>query len=675
MSISSFHSEKPTKHSVEHMNRKSKVTYLADPTSTRNEYWENKKLPSPEKFVLLAPTPYIKRVNQKIQKSQLKALIKEAVVNLNEHHTLKDVKHMMFVINKTLGGYVPFRIAVHKDEGVFVEYVGKLKDEWNPDDYVYNSKNFKWYEKSKDGKAGKEVTEIISYRPSRDYHYNDADKEWYEDVAFTKKADLSNKHIFYNYHAHVLYSAFDLNTGKGRSIRKDMRSLQTLVANQLKMQRGKRFSNTRRQTHWQRKAESDLLNDEKRDHKKTKLKSNELEHENAINNSHASFHKLILKNLTNDFKKHHIDIDSYITLKTEQKRLKELLSCSEDMSIEEGIQKIKEESQKIIDELKAEIEEKSKSIEDQDDAHESQISKLEKEVEELKEDVYSDRNIYWKKKKTIFKHKYKNLVFGKEKTIEKLKSKIEELEKQLKPTGYEIEGESVTEVVYDYVKAMEKTLKDVAEKEKNRDSVPESKVSEKDVEIENLNELVESNKTIYQESSENQLKERKKLEEKIKELNREAFYEKDIYIDGLDDYITKRFSYKSKNEELKKALSLRESELELAHKVLKTVQEYKIPSENLSGDIREIAMKVLDKIWPKRKDAIEVEGQSPIVKHVHEQLDDLNYSEFTDLKDEDKDRYIETHNKKHEEQQEEAFLKSNPFMEDILEKVEGQKPS
>ncbi len=656
MAVSSFHAEKPTQHSEEHMNRKSKVTYLVDHSSVRNEYWENKKLPSPEEFVKLAPAPYTKRVNQKMQKSQLNALVKEAVVNLNEHHTLKDVRRMMFVAGKILGGYIPFRISVHKDEGVFVEYSGKLKEEWSPDDYIYNSKNFKWYEKDKDGEAGKEITNIISYRPSRDYHYNNIVQEWYEDKAFTKKADLGNKHIYYNYHAHVLYSPFDLNTGKGRSTREDMRSLQTLVANSLQMQRGQRFSNTKRKNHWQIKAESDLLNDEKRQHQKTKQKSNDLAHENSINKNQVWFKERVLKDLRDDFEKHQTEIESFKTLIKEQKRLKELLSCGGDVTIEEGIQKLKEETEKTIDKLKAEIEEKSKNIKNQSNVYESKISKLEKKVEELTEDVYSDRHIYLKGKKITFKYKYKNLVSGKEKTIEKQKTTIKKLEgeveifkKQLQSTGYEIVGASVPKAVNDYVEKMEEkynqkigklmdisytgdkithdstiedeTWKDRAKQEESKVSGLEIKINEQNEEIKELKELKKTIKDLE--------KDKNLLTEDIELLDKLAFYEKDMYIDKLDDYVTDKFSYKSENKDLQKELKARESELELANKVLKTVHEYKVPSKNLNGDIREMADKVLDKEWPKRIDEVQVEDQSLIKNR--------NDTEFTELSDENKD--------------------------------------
>ncbi len=629
MAKSSFHAEKPTEHARDHMNRKSKVTYLIDPASDHNEYWENKKIPSQKKFVELAKPSYTKRVNQKMQKTQFNALIKEAVINLNEYHTLKDVKRVMFIAGKVLGGYVPFQICVHKDEGVFVEYVGKLKDEWNPADYEYNSKNFKWYKKKKNGERGKEVTNIISFRPARDYHYNNIDQKWYIDKEFTKKANLSNMHTYYNYHAHVLYSSFDLNTGKGRNNRKEMRSLQTLVANELEMERGEIFSNTRRQTHWERKAESDLLNDEKREHQKTKQKSKELVYENSINKNQVWYKERIIKNMR-------IGIETYETLKTEQKQLQELLNCGDDMNIEEGIQQIKEESRKIIEALKAEIEEKRKSIENQSIVYESKITELDKEVAELTEDVYSESpNI-----------KYKNLVSGMKDRIENLENDVKIFKKQLEPTGYEVEGASVTKVAYDYIEAMKekynkkieiligmsytghKTIQDPAIDEtwKDRARKEEDKVLDLEMKIDKQNEEKKEVKKEFEKTVKELEKEKLLLSEDLERLDKLAFYEKDVYIDKLDDHIAEKFSYKSENEDLQKKLKTKESELELANKVLKTVYEYKVPSENLSGDIRVIAEKVLEKKWLKRID--EVKDLSLISELEDEQIENQNDTEF-----------------------------------------------
>ncbi len=632
MSISSFHTQKPTEHSEEHMNRKSKVTYLIDPTSAQNEYWKNIKIPSPGEFVKLARTVYKKRVNQKMQKKQYENLIKEAVVNLNKHHTLKDVKRMMFVTNKTLDGYIPFSISVHKDEGVFLEYVGKLKDEWNPDDYVYNSKNFKWYEKSKDGQ---EVTDIITYRPSRDYYYNETDREWYEDETFIKKADLSNKHIYYNYHAHVLYSPFDLNTGEGRSTRKDMRSLQTLVANELKMERGQRFSNAKRKNHWQRKSESDLLNDEKREHQKSKQKSNEIKHENNVSkNQIISTREELIKerkkrrNAQLDLKKM-IDInqENYETQQAALDSLVNILGCDNGENIEKSINRIQQKNielnnsikenerkynseteklQTTIELLKNTATSTTKIHEESLEAKDIEIKSLHNKIQELEKDVYSEMNtdkilqgvkvklknvdfvLQLKDKNEALKNELETLTTEQSTLKKDLKDKelqvilnaqtlqdnlktIEEYRRLTAPTGYEIKGEGVSKILYDYVEEIKQTLNDTY-----------AKVNSLENNIVDTEERVEMEKKHLNNELIRYAEKEESLNEEIRELK------KDVYSETWTRTYKNGNKQKSKNINVVKHLMDKNTGLE------KELESLQIEKSTLNYSIEEKKSEILN---------------------------------------------------------------------------------
>ena len=224
---SSFHALNVTNHSSEHMMRETKVTYLIDPVSVKNEY---KKFNNDiEDFKLKAQESYWTIKKQKMQKKQFNTLIKETVINIKKDTTVKDIEKVFTNLNSEFGGYTVFEIAIHKDEG-----------------YFYNR------------------DESLEYRPNADIFYNENDKSFYLDRQLNNKADISKFEKRYNFHAHVIYSPFDLKTGKGRATKADMEKLQTIVADTLGMQRGERNSKAKRMSHWQLKQQADIKREAKK---------------------------------------------------------------------------------------------------------------------------------------------------------------------------------------------------------------------------------------------------------------------------------------------------------------------------------------------------------------------------------------------------------------------------
>ena len=216
--------------SEKHMDRESKTTYLLDPDSKNNEYQTFK---SSKDYLAAAKVATKKITGRTMQKLAEKNFVQEAVLNLEENHTLDDVKKVFDDLKKEFGGFEVFKIAVHKDEG-----------------YFYHKK------------------EELEYRPNRDIFFNEKDKTFYLDKNHTKKADLSQFEKRYNYHAHVLFTKFDMSKGKNARLNKsDMRKVQTIVAKSLGMERGEKFSKAKRKSHWQLKEAYDL----KRDTKKSAL--------------------------------------------------------------------------------------------------------------------------------------------------------------------------------------------------------------------------------------------------------------------------------------------------------------------------------------------------------------------------------------------------------------------
>jgi hypothetical protein len=66
---------------------------------------------------------YMNRTKQKIQTSS-KRLVWEAVLTINEHHTLKDIKKLAKEFEKRFG-WRPIHISIHKDEGHISKENGK----------------------------------------------------------------------------------------------------------------------------------------------------------------------------------------------------------------------------------------------------------------------------------------------------------------------------------------------------------------------------------------------------------------------------------------------------------------------------------------------------------------------------------------------------------------------
>ena len=263
---SSFNTQNVTEHSTDHNSRKSKVNYLFEYEKPNNEY---KLIENWKDFKSKAEKIYKEKIGQRMQPKQKDALIKEAVINLYEHHTIEDLKYMMDNLNKELGGHYALEFAVHRDEGVFV------RTKYNINEIIHDSEKFEWYDK-----YGNNITdEVEVFAPNRDIFYNEENKTWYFDKKFTEKVNIDELQKYHNYHAHIIYTNFDTSTGKTARLDKSaMRKLQTIVAESLNMERGKENSSRKRENHWQRKRTYDKVNQEKKERVKVKKELSNIEY-------------------------------------------------------------------------------------------------------------------------------------------------------------------------------------------------------------------------------------------------------------------------------------------------------------------------------------------------------------------------------------------------------------
>jgi chromosome segregation ATPase len=111
---SSIHIGKVSSGSFLHNDRTQKVSYLIDDSSL-NECSRSSSecLKEYQSLKLQASENYTKLTNQKMQKSTI--FLKEAIVNLQEHHTLKDLEPIKERLESY--GFKVLQISIHRDEG------------------------------------------------------------------------------------------------------------------------------------------------------------------------------------------------------------------------------------------------------------------------------------------------------------------------------------------------------------------------------------------------------------------------------------------------------------------------------------------------------------------------------------------------------------------------------
>lgn len=216
MATSSIHIETSSAGALIHNERVFSPDYLITNNKNINEYksYTNLHISDLEKR---AKEDYQKHSinNRKLPKNA--TLIKEAILNLNENHTLQDLEKVKDTLEKEYG-YKISNISIHRDEG-----------------YIYTST--KNYTMGRNQFKNLEETPFIAELDLKDnkfYEWNLNNNKW------VKGDEIKDYKIEKNYHAHVVMLNYDFS--KHRTIRnnlKDLSKMQTLVARDLNMERGK----------------------------------------------------------------------------------------------------------------------------------------------------------------------------------------------------------------------------------------------------------------------------------------------------------------------------------------------------------------------------------------------------------------------------------------------------
>jgi len=191
----SFSVEKVTSFTIDHNTRKSKPRYLIGLENKENIYEEYY---SYEEFEESARKRYQEVVKQRVQKNH--KFFEEAVISLEEHHTIDDVENLFKELKKEFGGHTLINLAIHNDEGHFE----KNEIEYYPTKHILK-KDDGWYILDEDN-----LDQI-------------ADLEKPKNEDFKIKVDINDFKRVYNYHAHAVFSRFDLDLGRNaRMQQKDM---------------------------------------------------------------------------------------------------------------------------------------------------------------------------------------------------------------------------------------------------------------------------------------------------------------------------------------------------------------------------------------------------------------------------------------------------------------------
>ena len=313
MGKSSIHIQKASNGAITHNSREnySKSVVFTD---EKNELWNDKKIAYQiyRSELKNRVEAYTNRTNQKLQKTAVTHL--SAVVNLEQHHTLKDLEKIKDELEKVFDTKV-FQMAIHRDEG-----------------------------KIKHKETGEYLVSGI------DFFYNPDDKKYYskkDKNTFLNELDINQYEIEKNYHAHIELMGLD---SQGQAIRQKMNrfvlsNLQDFTAQILNMERGNNYqikkSAKRLDTHQFKaskkeenevkkivknekskivKKANEIINNEKEEKKRIKAELEELKKENSkfreelkANQSEREHYKLqeqLNKQLQQDLKASKIDLST-----------------------------------------------------------------------------------------------------------------------------------------------------------------------------------------------------------------------------------------------------------------------------------------------------------------------------------------------------------------------------
>lgn len=344
-------------------------------------------------LVEMAKSDY--KAHQKNNRSLPKnaTLIKEAIVNLESHHTMEDMEDLKSKLEERFG-YKISNISIHKDEGYI--YTDKIN-------YTMGREQYKNQEETP------HIAEL-DIKDNKFYEWHKINNEW------TKGKEISEYEIKFNYHAHIEMLNYDFKTH--RTIRNNITGLsemQTLVAETLGMQRGKCSSTVEAERIGVEVQESRKRMNIK-DYKNYKRKENELKSElTKVKEENQELKKY-------DFKEMQKKITQLEELNSSQKReLHQLNSQVKNHKAEfETLQKKIAAYTKTFKTIAPAATKQSEVIE--------KVDQLQQEIKDLKTNLIGKDKVITKQNEAV--NSSQMILKVKEKEINTLKTQINSLEAQ-----------------------------------------------------------------------------------------------------------------------------------------------------------------------------------------------------------------------------------------------------
>jgi len=462
-----FSPKSPKPNSSEHNSRKEIPNYLIenDPNFEGNYYERMKPYESDKQFVELAKKVYNKKFierigqNQSMQKKQVEALFWEVAISTEKYHTKENILALFKMLknekseeNEAKRGLNSSYLKPIPEKPIYV-LPKKLRQKRKPKKENLYESGYHILELAGHADEGhfirKGKWDNLAYYPARDILFKD-DGNWYiksnelnEDVSpevFDVLADMTEFEKVYNYHWHVKYTNFNVETGlsaqftkreisgKGR-LKKvaDFLNLDYVPEEKVPFSQGVKTIKEQHHIHRQNKYRQLIVKFGNEVEMKV-MRAKVLKREDVL-----------AKKTTNarEFKK---DL---------QKIKPELQNSRQEVSKKQE-KIVLLETQKGEDKIKIyELEEKLAEQADKFLVSEQEVSTKQVEIETLK--GYNNTltmELETKEEQIILGVK---IVEDNQKTIEDFKEEVQKLQKLTEPTGYEIEGEYVSETVYDYV--------------------------------------------------------------------------------------------------------------------------------------------------------------------------------------------------------------------------------
>lgn len=429
MRKASFSVEKATSNTDAHNTREHPPKYLLGcEEGKENEYI---KFYDYDDFRELAEKRYVEVNKQKMQQKQKDNMFEEALISMEEHHTKDDIIKLFEALNKKYSGHTLINLAIHRDEGHF------LKDgiEYYPAMHILQ-KDDGWYILDEND------TEILEALKNKDFKPKNED--------FKVKVNIDEFTKVYNYHAHAVFSRFDLELGKNaRFDKKTMSERYKFVAEQMQMRYAPAENRLLKKSIGQHKTDlsttrnaklvikKELENEHQKEYSKLKEEIQQLKHENTtLKKSNSTLKgqntKLKKENETLKFDKKELEEEIKKLNNELRETLKDLGAVRGDYAKLEQLNKeLKEDlKNKVLDHEKV-----VKSYEDLEQKLRAEITKKDEKINDLEvenKDLKSELEEL--KEKLQLAEKRSSSYFGLNKELKEeiiaLKSQINDLEAQ-----------------------------------------------------------------------------------------------------------------------------------------------------------------------------------------------------------------------------------------------------